>query len=483
MSNSNSKSKQCTNKQATPARQYAYECLEQTQKRGAYARSILDSTIDKTNLSPQDKSFATRLVLGVVATSGTLDELIDKTLKSPKDINYDVRTAIKIAAYEMLFLKKPAHTSVDQGVCLVKGIAPKAAGVANFVLRKISKQLKAFPFGDVSVDIEALARQHGFPPWLADKHALWRGYNSAASFVAASSEIAPVFIAINSLKTNDEDIISIFESFDCTLAPVFFSANEIPGCFWLSEPSKLHVPQIRQLFNDGKILVSDAASQYVVFKTCEALLKSVSDRNYSSLKALELCCGRGTKTILLSSMLHRLTKTHFQKIIGVDNIQFKIDVTNKRTQSYAVENCEFLCADILGEKFLNNELVNRESYNLVFLDTACSGTGTLRRHPEIRWSITQEDILKLARTSFNLLCVASKLVENHGILTFSTCSAEPEENELVVKKFLSSEEGSAFQLIDSESGFGFRTEDFENKTDDAMPCPDIHFCAIMKRCK
>ena len=151
---------------ATPARLVALEATRTIRERNAYAQEIINHTVDHSSLSPEDRAFATRLVLGVVSTQGALDYVIDKTLDDPKDISPQVRDALRISTYEILFLDKLYHAAVDQGVELVKSVAPPAAGVANYALRSIVRMRPDFPFGDPRTDLDALSLLYGFPAWM-----------------------------------------------------------------------------------------------------------------------------------------------------------------------------------------------------------------------------------------------------------------------------------------------------------------------------
>ncbi len=126
-------------------------------------REVMVRLVDEAPLSPEDRAFATRLVLGVVSTRGVLDDVLNRCMRTPHDVTDDVRDALQLSAYEIIFLEKSPHAAVDQGVELVRSIAPRAGGVANAVLRKVVAAKSRFPFGDPSSDIAAYARLHGFP--------------------------------------------------------------------------------------------------------------------------------------------------------------------------------------------------------------------------------------------------------------------------------------------------------------------------------
>ena len=130
---------------ATTARELALAAIHQLRERDAFAQDIIAKTIDISPLSREDRAFATRLVLGVVSTRGTLEDIITGCMDSPDDAAPAVRDALCLSAYEIVFLQKSPHAAVDQGVELVKSVAPRAGGL---------RQCGAAPRG---------ARQRGLP--------------------------------------------------------------------------------------------------------------------------------------------------------------------------------------------------------------------------------------------------------------------------------------------------------------------------------
>ena len=160
---------------ASPARLAALDVVRAVRERDAFAQDVIGTRIDRSDLSSEDRAFATKLALGVVSATGTLDEIIDRALNAPSDVKPDVRDALRVSTYEIIFLGKTPHAAVDQGVELVRSFAMSASGLANAVLRKIVLMRQAFPFGDPMRDPEALARLHAFPLWLARKLIVRRG--------------------------------------------------------------------------------------------------------------------------------------------------------------------------------------------------------------------------------------------------------------------------------------------------------------------
>lgn len=418
---------------ASPARRAALEVGAIVRTRSAYAQDVIAKHVDGSSLSPEDRAFSTKLALGVASSSGTLDEVIDRCLKSPSDIKSDVRDALRISTYEIMFLDKSPHAAVDQGVELVRSVAPKAAGLANAVLRKIVAAKQDFPFGDPATDVAALARSYAFPEWLARRLVADLGLESAVAFMEASNEPAPVFIAVNGLKSSDEEVLAAFESASAPLRAVTFGADAVAGCYRLEAPRVLQDEAVKRLFGEGKILVSDAASQMVA--------AGVLPKGRKPSTFLEVGAGRATKTILLQSNAKRLYGSQLD-LYTLDNHEFKTKLLVERAQRYGAAVARACTGDATD---LDAVFPDR-SFDEVFIDVPCSGLGTLRRHPEIRWRITEKDIDALAETGFAMLVSSAGHVAQGGSLAYATCTVLRQENAETVKRFLESEAGAAFEL-------------------------------------
>ena len=128
----------------SPARKLALDVLMEADRRGMYARDVLSSRASAKAIDQRDSAFAARLALGVAATQGILDELLDQFLDKPKKVAPRVRMALRISAFEMLYLHTPGRVAVSQGVELVRCGAKSAAGLANAVLHKVADNVEDF---------------------------------------------------------------------------------------------------------------------------------------------------------------------------------------------------------------------------------------------------------------------------------------------------------------------------------------------------
>lgn len=418
---------------ASPARQAALRVTSIVRERDAFAQELIHKYIDSSRMSREDRAFATRLTLGVVSSYGTLDDVINRCLDRVSDINDDVRDALRISTYEIIFLKKEPHAAVSQGVELVKTIAPKASGLANAVLRRIADKAHKFPFGDPRTDIEAFARLHAFPEWLAKRALLDLGPEATRDYLAGSNEPAPLFVAINAAKADESEVVETIVAAHGDPVAVSVNGKDIPGCYCLSEGRVLFDGRVRHMIQTGQLLVSDASSQQIARLV-------LTEEKPASL--LEVGAGRGTKTVLIQSDAQRRYGSQIDEYVTVDNLEFKTNITAERAEEYGIHVSE----SITGDATVLDDVVGERAFDVVFIDAPCSGLGTLRRHPEIRWRLNPEKIDEFAKTGLALLKSASTHVTPGGSIVFSTCTITRAENIDVVKAFLASDEGASFSL-------------------------------------
>ena len=324
---------------ATPARLAALDVVRTVRERNAFAQDVIAQVIDKSTMSVEDRAFATLLALGTVSARGTLDEIIDRALDTPEDIFRETRDALQISTYELIFLGKEAHAAVDQGVEMVKSFSPgPAARVANAVLHKIVRLRIDFPFGNPATDLDALARTQAFPTWMAKKLMEEMGPQAAIEFMRASNEQAPLYVAVNACKVDDDHVLKAFERAEEEVQPVALGDMNVQGCLRVPESRALLVPALARQLDQGKILVSDAAAQMVAANV-------LPDEKPESV--LEIGAGRATKTILLQSNACRKYGSQIEEYVTIDNHAYKTRLLEKRAEQYGV---------VVTEAFTGNAL-------------------------------------------------------------------------------------------------------------------------------
>ncbi|MEC4175973.1 transcription antitermination factor NusB [Adlercreutzia sp. R21] len=451
---------------ATTARELALAAIHQLRQRDAFAQDVIAKTIDTSRISREDRAFATRLVLGVASTRGTLEDIVSSCMDSPDDAAPAVRDALCLSAYEIIFLQKSPHAAVDQGVELVKSVAPRAGGLANAVLRRVVRAKESFPFGDPRTDIAAYARLHGFPVWLAQRLLAEMGPQGAHSFMVASNEPAPVYIAVNAVKASDDEVVSVLADAHGEPEPVTVAGRTVPGCYRIVSGVPLNDGRVRRMFSQGLLLVSDATSQVVA---------SLVVGQEAPQSFLEIGAGRATKTILDQSCAYRRFGAQIPDYVTVDVHAFKTKLLQERVQQYGIEVAE----PLIGDATDLTELVGDRTFDRVFVDSPCTGLGTLRRHADIRWRLRPETIEESAALDARLLASAAPHVAPGGILAYATCTITHEENADAVAAFLDTEAGAAFEVVPCDASSDGRSPFFSVALEPGGP--DAHFLALLRR--
>ena len=445
---------------AAPARTVALRVLGEVRRRDGRAREILRSDAQVTALDVRDRALVMRLVLGVVASMGLIDSFIDSHLKGRAKLEPKVRDALRLSAFELTFLSTPPAVAVSEGVELVRSVRPKAASLANAVLRKVAQvdvpqraEALSRVIDDQSCDVADLALVSGYPAWLLERIAADRGEVACRLLALSATEAAPVWVAANRRLVTDEE--ALIELEDSGLGPVAVAG--LDGVFLLTRPAGLAASG---LVESCHIIVSDLAAQRVA-----GFVATGPDG-----RVLEIGQGRATKTLLIESKAARAGQT--VRLCGVETEPFKVRLARRRVKTAGLGSC-VSCFVLDGRDVGKDEGLPKglsASFEAVLIDAPCTGTGTLRRHPEISWRLAPADISSLAALQLELLRAAAVRVAAGGTLIYATCSVLRVEDEDVVEAFLASEEGAPFVWVDPEA-----------PGVPAIGGPDGHFCARLKR--
>lgn len=429
----------------SPARKVALDVLMEAERRGAYARDVLSHRASVKALDARDAAFAARLALGVTATEGTLDELLDRFLDKPKKVAPRVRMALRISAFEMLYLGTPDHVAVSQGVELVRANARSAAGLANAVLRKVDSHLVDFrSAADVDADdsrsvrLTRISRSYGMPAWLCGR--LLDAFDDpAGDGFAFAGNLAPAPLAIH---VNSHSLAG-------NSVPDGLVEEVFPGCY---APVDAHAMIASGAFDSAAAVACDLNAQ---------LIATAATRPGT---CLEIGAGRGTKTYVMSCQGERagFSRTHY----ALDLHERKCDQNLHRMRRAGFADIRPVAGDArdLDETLtaFDARAGERVLFDTVFVDAPCSGTGTMRRHPEIPWRIAEDDIDRaLPALQLSMLREASRRVAPSGELIYATCSVMHQENSDVVEAFLSSHEGSRFRLEPVSDAAIFGIDRFE----------------------
>jgi 16S rRNA (cytosine967-C5)-methyltransferase len=390
-------------------RREAYRILKRVEDAGAFASVLLEHKTASLP-HPRDAALLTEIVLGVLRRRACLDHAIERAAeRTAGEIDGAVLTALRIGAYALLFLDRiPDFAAVDTAVALVKESGwAKAAGFANGALRRIARERQSLlPSPPAPGDVAALALFHSHPEWWTRRLVLRAGWDAAEAFLRADNDPAPTVLALRSYAPG---LPRVLEGEGVQVAP----------CRFVPEALRVvsGVPQKTASFREGAFWIQDEASQLAVGLLGRAAGPLV----------LDACAAPGGKTLAVS---RRVAEGGL--VVAVDRNAKRLSRLAQNVRRVGAELVVAVVAD------MSREAPFACAFDDVLVDAPCSGTGTMRRHPEIRWRLRAEDLPVLAQRQLEILASAAVAVRPGGRLLYSVCSVEPEEGEEVIAAFLSS---------------------------------------------
>lgn len=397
--------------QVSPARRAAFEILRRIDDEGAYS-SVQLARAD-VNLNTKDRALCHELVLGVLRQQLRLDLTIAHFAARPApSLDLPVAIALRLGLYQLRFLSRvPASAAINESVNLVKTARVKsAASFVNAILRRATREPNYDPAARVTDPAEQISVETSHPLWLIERWMAQFGLQEAAAIARANNEPAPVAFRFTAKAKRLN-----FGIDDMTQSAGLPSSAIAPDCWRVVDARGDCAVQLRQLATEGLIYFQDEASQLVA----HLLGASGQDR------ILDVCAAPGSKSTLVAALAPAA------KIVAGELYEHRLRTTRELAELQGATNIDFLVHDATFHLPFAEK-----SFSRVLVDAPCSGTGTLRHNPEIRWRLKLSDIEKLVDKQKTILHHASAAVGVGGLLLYSTCSIEKAENESVASDFL-----------------------------------------------
>jgi len=410
------------------ARRSAFEILRRVETESAFA-AVLLATLD-AEMRDNDRALTHELVLGVLQRKLWLDRVIEHFSNRKFDgLDLNVRIALELGLYQLRFLTRiPAAAAVNESVSLVRASREKSAsGFVNAVLRRATREKKYDPVSDISDPIDKLSIETSHPRWMLERWIQAFGFAEASQFARANNERPPTAFRLTR-SAQAESVMNDLSAAGAELIP-----SKISQDAWrVSGAGRV----LHELMASGAVYIQDEASQL--------LAHALQPQTGSWV--LDVTAAPGSKASHIAMLA---PGAH---VIAGD-IHLYRGKTMRQLAQMQGARIHVLVHDAANALPFPDALFDR-----VLLDAPCSGTGTLRRNPEIRYRLKAEDIVVLAAQQTRMLSNAARVVRPGGRLLYSTCSVEPEENEQVVNTFLKdaaefekAEPRVPSQLITSES--------------------------------
>jgi 16S rRNA (cytosine967-C5)-methyltransferase len=399
-----------------PARIAAYEILSAVEAGRADLADALAAT-RATLRDDRDKGLAAEIAIGVQRRRAALDYLIAHFAKRPiQRLDREVLEILRLSAYQLVHLSRvPAAAVVDDAVDLTGRMGKRSAsGLVNAVLRAISRHRHALPLPSRPADpddrphaIEYLAVTLSHPPWLVSRWYDTYGFDATETWLRFNNAPSPLTLRANRLRNTPQELIERLRKDDVIVQ----SARFAPDALIVTEGHPLRGDGLEA----GWFVVQDEASQLVTL---------LAGGDPGAL-VLDTCASPGGKaTALAAAMQGR------GLLVACDVRDRRLDLLRRTVAASGATNVRLVQADLL------QPLPFVRAFDCVFVDAPCSGLGTLRRDPDIKWRREEDELRTLAAAQLEMLRHAAAAVAPGGRLIYATCSSEPEENESVVEAFL-----------------------------------------------
>lgn len=383
------------------------------------------------DLSVADRSLAGEIIHGVLRNLLRCDYLI----KNHADIGFSrldpqILWILRISVYQLDFMSAPEYAVVDDAVRLARYFGkPAAAGFVNGVLRSFLRQRDPLPAGN---SVASLSIRFSHPGWLVKRFIFRYGVKKARKIMARNNLTPESYIRINPSKTSVEDFCRNLEDEGIPFA--VFPA--LPDCLKIG----LRGFNRHRLYIEGHCFYMDYGSQMVAARVGAEPGMIIGD----------FCAAPGGKSFILSSRTGP-----GGSVIAGDISRNRLLQMKKRIKLYGIDNCSLICADVEASVPVARGL------DAILLDVPCSGLGTIRSNPDIRWLFKEENLLNQKVRQSSILRNGFQALEKGRNLFYTSCSTEPEENEEVVRKLLLDEPAAElvgepyYTLADQDEGEGF----------------------------
>lgn len=403
-------------------REVALACLIKLSKKDVSISSVVDDAFNKQVFNSRDRRFVNALVYGVIRWKQQLDWVLGHFVNPKFRIDTRHRAILRLGTFQLLHLDGvPSHAAINETVQLAKKNR-KTAGFINAVLRSIQRNEAelVYPSPDTH-PIDHIAYSMSYPKWLIKRWIQSRDLPWTLAFCEASNQIAPLSLRVNTLKTNRDKLCETLKSYawDPRVSTMVSDGIVIKNnTFNLSndDANQFQGKTLSDVINRDDVYIQDESAMLVSYLLMIDSPKLVVD----------LCAAPGGKTTHIASMI-----SETGRVIATDISEKKLTVLRENCQRLGVQNIETQTVDATDA-----DLSFIKSADAVLIDAPCSGLGTLRRHPDIRWNKTAKQLFALNDLQYKLLENAARHIKQGGIVVYSTCTIEQSENEDIIHRFL-----------------------------------------------
>ncbi len=381
-------------------------------------KDLSDAHVKKTGIKGKDLSLFWEIVFGTVRWKRLLEWHLKKHLKRMARLPLPVQMILLTGSYQIIFLSRiPSFAAVDEAVKAAKKMGFSwARGLINAVLRKISSSTKVIPEDEKFFAencsgkfLNCLSVFSSHPHWMVKRWDKHLGRNKAVYVCLQNNRHPQVTIRVNTLKISREALKSLLSEQGISTVPGQFSQDAL-----ILKDFRGKVENLPG-FSRGFFQVQDEASQMI------SNMLAVEP----GMTVLDMCAGVGGKSTHVAALMK-----NSGRVICTDTSRKRLELLSQNAQRLGIKNIKIRFP---GSSF------NREHagcFDRILVDAPCSGTGVIRRHPDIKWNRTPEMLTEFQKVQDKLLKDAEGLLRPWGVLVYSVCSLEPEEGPSILLNFL-----------------------------------------------
>jgi 16S rRNA (cytosine967-C5)-methyltransferase len=388
----------------------AVKVLNRVERTDSYLDKVLDAELKSSELNDLDKGLLNELAHGVLRWQSRLDWVLNGFSHgnfAKSEIN--VKNALRVALYQILFLDRIPHpAAVNEAVEFVKRIrGEKPGGLVNAVLRNIVRNLDGIRYPDPAEDkVQYLSVYYAHPAWITRRWVERYGEEEAVKLFVADNERPGLSLRINRLKVEPGQFLQLLDQ-----QQIQYTGSQYLG-FFVKVRTLAKIGQM-DLFRNGYFTIQDESAAL----PCLLLDPKPGDQ------VIDLCAAPGGKTTNMAELMENKGV-----ILAVDRHEAKLNQIKGSAERLGLTNIKLIQAD--------GTQMQLEPVDRVLVDAPCSGLGVLMKKPDMKWKREFQDLPALIQLQLALLENAARLLKPGGVLVYSTCTTEPEENEEVVRTFL-----------------------------------------------
>jgi 16S rRNA (cytosine967-C5)-methyltransferase len=380
----------------------------------------LDEALQQTaGLLPQDMGLLKALVYGVVREHSLLSALASQMLSKPLDKDPEMQALLLVGLYQLRSMRIPPHAAVAETVNATADLSkPWARGLTNALLRRYLRERDTLEAA--LPPYQAIRYSH--PDWMI--RAVQRDWPQRwEALLEANQQAGPLTLRVNRRQLSRDSYLEQLKTAGIEAQPV----PEVPQAVVLTQA--VPVDQIPG-FAEGVVTVQDASAQLA------AALLDLQDGQ----RVLDACAAPGGKT------------THILELADVEVLAIDSDAQRLPRVQENLDRLHFKATLKAADGTRPSTWWDDRPFDRILLDAPCSGTGVIRRHPDIKWLRRQDDIPQMAAVQLRLLHMLWPLLKPGGLLVYASCSILREEGEDIVSRFLAQQGEAREQVI--EAGWG-----------------------------